>query len=386
MVYAASQVAGWRAGVREPDGRRWVDDPAMEGPVPSTPWRRRRTTDSPRPRGRWTGRLRRGGSLARQVLLVRVSRRRRDPISHQVAASNVRRHITPPLGHPELTALDPQLIRLDPGLAGLDRELAGLDPELADLAAGPIAPVSPAVRRHGEGPPAGPLTIPLLPGEHTLARRLKFAAVNACTLASLALGVLAIFLAMQGAVQFAAICLMACVIFDGLDGALARRLGVASPFGAQMDSLVDMCSFGLAAPVVVYASLAGSVPPAAAVVACALVAGCAAIRLARFNVSPKDGRFFCGVPTTMTAAVLALGVLIGLPISGAWQLAGVALLAFAMVSSFPYAKLARLLRLPPWLLAVPVMGALIDVSLTFGVIVVAYLASGPLIWLHQRRA
>src|SRR6476619_6997560 len=43
--------------------------------VPSTPWRRRRTTDSPRPAGRrWAGRLRRGGSLARQALLVRVGR------------------------------------------------------------------------------------------------------------------------------------------------------------------------------------------------------------------------------------------------------------------------------------------------------------------------
>src|SRR3712207_9348214 len=40
------------------------------------------------------------------------------------------------------------------------------------------------------------------------------------------------------------------------------------------------------------------------------------ICLARFNVSPKDGRFFCGVPTTMAAAVLALGVLIELPVPG----------------------------------------------------------------------
>lgn len=259
-------------------------------------------------------------------------------------------------------------------------------PDLIHLDVEMLAPVSPAVRLPAGGAPAGPLRIPLLPGAHTPARRLRFAVVNACTLASLTLGLLAIFLAMRGDVRSAALCLIACVSFDGLDGMLARRLGVASPFGAQMDSLADMCSFGLAAPVVVYASLAGSVPPAAAMVACALVAGCAAIRLARFNVSPKDGRFFCGVPTTMAAAVLALGVLIGLPVPGTWQLAGVALLAFAMVSSFPYAKLARLLRLPPWLLAVPVLGALVDARGTFAVVVVSYLASGPLIWLRQRRA
>jgi CDP-diacylglycerol--serine O-phosphatidyltransferase len=64
--------------------------------------------------------------------------------------------------------------------------------------------------------------------------------------------------------------------------------------------------------------------------------------------------------------------------------AGVALLAFAMVSSFPYAKLARLVKLPPWLLVLPVVGALLDIRVTFVAIVVAYLASGPLLWLRQR--
>ncbi|SNY51768.1 CDP-diacylglycerol---serine O-phosphatidyltransferase [Paractinoplanes atraurantiacus] len=225
----------------------------------------------------------------------------------------------------------------------------------------------------------------LLPGEHTAARKVRFAIVNGCTIASLALGLTAIFLAMHGDVRLAAACLVACVAFDGLDGALARKLGVSSPFGAQMDSLADMCSFGLAAPVVVYASLAHSVPTPAAAVACVLVAACAAIRLARFNVSPKDGKFFCGVPTTMVAAVLAVSVLIGLPLPGLALLGGVALLAFAMVSSFPYAKLARLVRLPAWLWLLPIVGALVDARLTFVMVVVTYLLSGPVLWMRERR-
>jgi CDP-diacylglycerol--serine O-phosphatidyltransferase len=249
-----------------------------------------------------------------------------------------------------------------------------------------IAPVSPAVAGGSAREPDGALSIPLLPGSRTFARRAKFAVVNAATLSSLGLGVVAILLAMSGDTRVAAACLIACVVFDGLDGALARRFGVASPFGAQMDSLADMCSFGLAAPVVVYASLAGSVPRPVAAVACALVAACAAIRLARFNVSPKDGRFFCGVPTTMAAAVLALAVLIELPLPGPVQLAGVTLLAFAMVSSFPYAKLARLVRMPLWLWLAPLAGAFIDIRLTFALIVLGYLASGPVLWFHQRRA
>ena len=233
---------------------------------------------------------------------------------------------------------------------------------------------------------AGTDSTSLLPGAHTVRRRISFAVVNGCTLASLALGLLAIFMAMQGDVRIAAACLVACVGFDGLDGALARRLGVQSPFGAQMDSLADMCSFGLATPVVVYAALAHTVPTAVAAVACMLVAGCAAIRLARFNVSPKDGKFFSGVPTTMAAAVLALTVLIELPLPGLAVLGGVALLAFAMVSSFPYAKLARLLKLPLWLWLLPLAGAFVDARLTFVLFVAAYLASGPLMWMHAKRA
>ena len=234
---------------------------------------------------------------------------------------------------------------------------------------------------------ASPHTIPLLPGERTVARRIRFVFVNAFTLASLTLGMSAIFLAVNAAhVRWAALCLIACVIFDGLDGALARRLGVASPFGAQMDSLADMCSFGVAAPVVVYAWLAGSAPVAWVAPACALVAICAAIRLARFNISPKDGRFFCGVPTTMAAAVLALATLIA-PSMPPWlRVAGVSLLALAMVSSFPYAKLARLLRLPVWLLVVPCVGMLVDYRLTYALVVLAYLMSGPLIWVRNRHS
>jgi len=247
---------------------------------------------------------------------------------------------------------------------------------------GSLAPVSPAV----PAPPGtGPLSIPLLPGERTMARRVRFAVVNACTIASLILGMTAIFIAVnQGDARLAALLLIACVAFDGLDGGLARRFGVASPFGAQMDSLADMCSFGIAAPVVVYAWLAGSAPTILVVSACALVAVCAAVRLARFNVSPKDGRFFCGVPTTMVAAVLALGTMISPAMPPGVQVAAVAVLGLAMVSSFPYAKLARLLRLPPWVLVVPIVGAMIDYRVTFAVVVLAYLASGPLLWLRHR--
>jgi CDP-diacylglycerol--serine O-phosphatidyltransferase len=247
-----------------------------------------------------------------------------------------------------------------------------------------IAPVSPAMPPRITVP-AGPLCVPLLPGEATATRRAYFALVNACTLASLMLGMSAIFLSMRAELRLAALCLVGCVVFDGLDGALARRLGVVSPFGAQMDSMADMCSFGIAAPVVVYASIHSSAPVLLVAGVCALVGACAAIRLARFNVSPKDGRFFCGVPTTMAAAVLGLATLIGLRLPGSVAVAAIAVLALAMVSSFPYAKLARIAKLPPWFWLAPLAGAVLDYQVTFAALVVLYLASGPLLWLRQRQ-
>jgi CDP-diacylglycerol--serine O-phosphatidyltransferase len=317
--------------------------------VPRTPWGRRRTADSPRPGGRrWAGRLRRG---ARRVLLVRVGRRRR---SGSVVLP----------GGPD--AQDGHSSRLIVA--------AEFDPRM-------IAPISPAV----PGAPAAP-SVPLLPGEPTAARRVRFLLVQACTVGSLMLGMSAIFLSMYGQARWAAACLVGCVVFDGLDGALARRLGVASPFGAQMDSLADMCSFGIAAPVMVFASIHGSAPGAVVAVACALLAIGAAIRLARFNVSPKDGRFFCGVPTTMVAAVLSLGILIGLRLPGPVAVGALAVLALAMVSSFPYAKVVRLATLPPWLWLPAAVGALLDYRVTFAALVAVYLLSGPAIWLRRRGA
>lgn len=227
--------------------------------------------------------------------------------------------------------------------------------------------------------------VPLLPGERTAKRRLQFALVNACTIANLVLGMAAVFLAIAGDFRLAATALLACVVLDGFDGGLARKFNVASPFGAQMDSLADLAAFGVATGIVIYEWLvAEGANPYAAGAVCVLVAVCAAIRLARFNVSPKDSRFFTGVPTTMAAAVLALNILIGPKLAPAIVLLPVAVYAIAMVTSFPYAKLASVLRLPLWLAVVPAVCAMISIEATFAGIVLAYLISGPLLWLYRR--
>jgi CDP-diacylglycerol--serine O-phosphatidyltransferase len=264
----------------------------------------------------------------------------------------------------------------------------GLFPPAELLPAGGLAPAHQAGPAHG--PAADPIVTlespPLLTGERTPARRRRFIAVNACTVSSLVLGMGAILLAIHGEVRLAAFALLACVVFDGLDGALARKLGVSTPFGAQMDSLADMCSFGIATPIVAYAWLVDSTPAVVVGPICALVGVCAAIRLARFNVSPKNGCYFCGVPTTMAAAIIVLSTLL-LPSPGPGLLAGgLAVLGLLMVSTFPYMKIGQLRRLPPWLWALGAVAAWVDPPTTFSFVVGAYLLSGPLLWARQRRA
>ncbi|HEV2087117.1 MAG TPA: phosphatidylcholine/phosphatidylserine synthase [Cryptosporangiaceae bacterium] len=245
---------------------------------------------------------------------------------------------------------------------------------------------SPTVGPELAGPAPGdaPEVARLLTGEPTASRRRRFIIVNACTVASLVLGVGAIFAAMAGHVPLASAMLLACVAFDGLDGALARRLGVSTPFGAQMDSLADMCSFGIATPVVAYAWLAGSAPVGLVAVACGLVVVCAAIRLARFNVSPENGHYFSGVPTTMAAAIIVATALLQ-PEPRLVFAVMVGVLALAMVSTFPYFKVGQLRRVPFWLWPVGGAAAAVDAPMTLSILVGAYLLSGPLLWARQRR-
>ena len=101
------------------------------------------------------------------------------------------------------------------------------------------------------------------------------------------------------------------MVFDGLDGYVARLARTTSDFGAQLDSLCDVVSFGVAPGV----SVGEDVP--AVYVGCTTrrcgslrrrYAACAALRLARFNVETTDDDehlYFSGLPSPAAAAVIA---------------------------------------------------------------------------------
>ena len=69
---------------------------------------------------------------------------------------------------------------------------------------------------------------------------------------SMVLGVLSIYLSMDGEFSRAAIFIILAVLADSCDGRAARLLGVSGEFGKEMDSICDVCSFGMAPAVLIY--------------------------------------------------------------------------------------------------------------------------------------
>src|SRR3954454_109023 len=75
---------------------------------------------------------------------------------------------------------------------------------------------------------------------------------NVLTLAALCSGLTAVRFGLQGQFRLAVIAVFVAAIFDALDGRVARRLGVSSRFGAELDSLSDFLCFGVAPALVLY--------------------------------------------------------------------------------------------------------------------------------------
>ena len=170
---------------------------------------------------------------------------------------------------------------------------------------------------------------------------------NGLTLLGLCSGTTAIPCAFAGQWKAAVTAIVFAAIFDLLDGRVARLFHVDSAFGAQLDSLADLVSFGIAPSVLVYLwSLhnAQSAGWAVALIYCA----CAAIRLARFNVEAAErdplvppNPHFTGLPTPAAACLILLPMLVSFqfkthalanPMLNAFVMSAMALL---MVSRIP---------------------------------------------------
>ncbi len=113
-----------------------------------------------------------------------------------------------------------------------------------------------------------------------------------------------------GAVMLSGWLIFLAMVFDGLDGYVARLARTTSDFGAQLDSLCDVVSFGVA-PGFLLVKMCPRftlVHSQAVWIIAAAFAACAALRLARFNVETSDDDehlYFSGLPSPAAAAVIA---------------------------------------------------------------------------------
>ena len=225
---------------------------------------------------------------------------------------------------------------------------------------------------------------------------------NLLTTGCLFAGFYAIVAAIDGNFERAGMAIFIAMIFDGLDGRVARLTSTESAFGKEYDSLADMVAFGLAPAIVSYqwgvARIAeyGKAWGRFGWLAAFFFAAAAALRLAKFNSRVQDKRYFEGLPSPSAAAVVAAF----LWASSEWREPGLSglILAFVitaaagglMVSRFSYPSfksfdLTRPVRFI-WLVVVALLFIIIAPypAIVLLAIFGSYALSAPLWWMWRR--
>lgn len=164
------------------------------------------------------------------------------------------------------------------------------------------------------------------------------------SLANALLGFASIIMTLQGRIEDALVLILIAVIADGADGAIARNSGYGI-LGANLDSLADVISFGVAPATLAFVFLdKGTL----AFIFSGFFLICGTLRLARFNAAgKKDG--FEGIPITAGGFVVALFLLIKdyVPYFECVFALLLFILSLLMVSTIGYPKLKNPLVLAP---------------------------------------
>jgi len=128
---------------------------------------------------------------------------------------------------------------------------------------------------------------------------------NAFTLGNLFFGFWAIISALRGEFSMAAWLIFAAAVADGLDGRVARFARTDSPFGVELDSLVDLVSFGIAPALLVYEMLLQTGDWSWTLAF--LYAAAVAMRLARFNIEQggRAKKHFHGLPSPVAGVTVS---------------------------------------------------------------------------------
>jgi len=173
---------------------------------------------------------------------------------------------------------------------------------------------------------------------------------NLFTTSNLFCGVFAILAVMKGEAVHASMAILVAMLFDVVDGKVARMTNTTSRFGMEYDSLSDLTSFGVAPALLVYSwGLSGYGRLGWAAVF--LYIACGALRLSRYNVhsATTDTKGFMGLPIPAAAALVSSLILlddyilhVGKDIRPIVVLSMTYVLAFLMVSTLPYRGLKEI--------------------------------------------
>jgi CDP-diacylglycerol--serine O-phosphatidyltransferase len=219
---------------------------------------------------------------------------------------------------------------------------------------------------------------------------------NAITAAALCVGLTGIRFAIAGDFEKAVQAVILAGLLDGIDGRAARLLNAQSRFGAELDSLADSISFGVAPALIVYLWTLQSLPSVGWFAALAF-AICCVLRLARYNARidaadqpQKAAGFLTGVPAPVGAGLAFLPIYLWIASDRAEIFASplgvclwMAVIAFLMISNVPTLswgklRLRRSIRLEAIALAGLVVAALLtEPWVTLVVISVVYLLLIP---------
>lgn len=226
---------------------------------------------------------------------------------------------------------------------------------------------------------------------------------NMLTILGLCAGMTSIRYALDGRYELAAALIGAAIVLDGLDGRSARMFNLTSKLGAQLDSLADFLSFGVAPAVLMYLWTLRDVRGVGWALAM-LFAVCCALRLARFNTEleqPDRPRwtyhFFTGIPAPAAAGLVLTPLMLSFVVGDGWprtwalSAAYAVFVAVMMVSRVPTYSIKRVRIAPDWVLPtllvafVVIAGLVVETWLTLCILSFLYLLSIPLAVLSARR-
>jgi CDP-diacylglycerol--serine O-phosphatidyltransferase len=229
-------------------------------------------------------------------------------------------------------------------------------------------------------------------------RRGLYLLPHVITSANLFFGFFAIVQAFEGSADRAALGIVLAILCDAIDGRVARLTRSSSRFGVEFDSIADTVSFGVAPAMLAFSAGHLNTLGRPGWVMAFLFTVCAALRLARFNVSPGRYKgYFEGMPSPAAAGMVATtqwfvsflresGVEVLVP--EFLVAVGMATLGLLMVSPIPYrsGKEIDLRHSYGTLVLVVIALALVvqEPSVTLFVLGIAYCVSGPAEWVWRR--